>query len=170
MSKVGLGFVSVLTLAIASGCARGGAHAKGEVHPAPGPQLPVAGNSALVQPTAAGVSIADVAERVLPSVVTISTTVSQRQPMMFPFFGGPTERQAQGRKFDTSPSGAAVLSANAPVPSLVWQVFVERPVAEVFGPLWSAALRGVLLLVLGLAAVFLAGVAARRRVTVPSTW
>jgi serine protease Do len=96
MSKVGFGFASILTLAIASGCARGGQHSKGEVHPEPGPQVTVAGNPALAQATAAGVSIADVAERVLPSVVTISTTVSQRQPQMFPFFGGPTERQAQG--------------------------------------------------------------------------
>ncbi len=41
-------------------------------------------------------SIADVAERVLPSVVTVSTTVIQRQPGgLFPFFG-PMERQGQG--------------------------------------------------------------------------
>ena len=78
-----------------------------------------------------------------------------------------TERQREGRTFDTSPSGASVLSANAPVPVLGWQVFVERPVAEVFGPLWSAALRGIVLLVLGLVAVLLAGAAARRRMTVP---
>ena len=78
-----------------------------------------------------------------------------------------TERQREGQTFDTSLSGASVLSANAPVPVLGWQVFVERPVAEVFGPLWSAALRGIVLLVLGLVAVFLAGAAARRRMTVP---
>jgi hypothetical protein len=78
-----------------------------------------------------------------------------------------TERQREGRTFDTSPSGASVLSANAPVPVLEWQVFVERPVAEVFGPLWNAALRGIVLLVLGLAAVLLAVAAARRRVPVP---
>jgi hypothetical protein len=78
-----------------------------------------------------------------------------------------TQRQREGRTFDTSPSGASVLSANAPVPVLGWQVFVERPVAEVFGPLWSAALRGIVLLVLGLAAVLLADAAARRRVPVP---
>ena len=78
-----------------------------------------------------------------------------------------TERQREGQTFDTSPSGASVLSANAPVPVLGWQVFVERPVAEIFGPLWSAALRGIVLLVLGLVAVLLAGAAARRRMTVP---
>jgi hypothetical protein len=77
------------------------------------------------------------------------------------------ERQPQGKTFDSSVSGASVLSANAAVPSLGWQVFVERPIAEVWGPLWSAALRGMLLLVLGLAAVLLAGVAARRRTAVP---
>jgi len=46
-------------------------------------------------------------------------------------------------------------------------VFVERPVAEVWGPLWNAALRGILLLVLGVAAVLLAAAAATRRVAVP---
>ena len=78
-----------------------------------------------------------------------------------------TARQREGQTFDTSMSGASVLSANAPVPVLGWQVFVERPVAEIFGPLWSAALRGIVLLVLGLVAVLLAGAAARRRLTVP---
>ena len=78
-----------------------------------------------------------------------------------------TERQREGQTFDSSMSGASVLSANAPVPVLGWQVFVERPVAEIFGPLWSAALRGIVLLVLGLVAVLLAGAAARRRMTVP---
>jgi len=78
-----------------------------------------------------------------------------------------TERQREGNTFDTSPSGASVLSASAPVPALGWQVFVERPVVEIFGPLWSAALRGIVLLILGLVAVLLAGAAARRRMTVP---
>jgi hypothetical protein len=60
-----------------------------------------------------------------------------------------------------------VLSANAAVPSLGWQVFIERPVAQAWAPLWSAAARGILLLVLDLAAVLLAGAAASRRATAP---
>lgn len=97
MSKLSHGFVSVLTLVLASsGCARNSALAKGEVRPEPGNEVTVLGRPGLSQ-IAGAVSIADVAERVLPSVVTISTTVVQRQPQgMFPFFGGPSERQAQG--------------------------------------------------------------------------
>ena len=75
--------------------------------------------------------------------------------------------QREGKTFDTSRSGASVLSAHASVPSLGWHVFVERPVAEVWGPLWSTALRGILLLVLGLAAILLAGLAATRSVILP---
>jgi serine protease Do len=98
MSKLNYGFVSVLTLVLASsGCARNSALAKGEVRPEPGHDVNVVARPGLSQ-VAGSVSVADVAERVLPSVVTISTTVVQRQPQgMFPFFGGgPSERQAQG--------------------------------------------------------------------------
>jgi serine protease Do len=97
MSKLSYGFVSVLTLALASsGCARNNALAKGEVRPEPGHDVTISGRPGLSQ-VAGSISIADVAERVLPSVVTISTTVVQRQPQgMFPFFGGPSERQGQG--------------------------------------------------------------------------
>jgi serine protease Do len=97
MSKLSLGFVSVLTLVLASsGCARDSALAKSEVRPEQGHEVTVQGRPGLSQ-VAGAVSIADVAERVLPSVVTISTTVVQRQPQgIFPFFGGPSERQGQG--------------------------------------------------------------------------
>jgi serine protease Do len=96
MSKLSYGFVSVLTLMMASGCARGGALSKSEVRPEPGHDVTVQGHPGFGQ--LAGVSVADVAERVLPSVVTISTTVvRQHPPGMFPFFGGGGgERQAQG--------------------------------------------------------------------------
>lgn len=101
MSKLSHGFVSVLALSLAvAGCARSGGLSKSEVSPEPGGRSEVAvlGHPGLTQAHAAGaVSIADVAERVLPSVVTISTTMTQRQPAMgFPFFGGPSERQSQG--------------------------------------------------------------------------
>jgi serine protease Do len=95
MSKLSYGFVSVLTLMMASGCARGGALSKSEVRPEAAHDVTVQGHPGFGQ--LAGVSVADVAERVLPSVVTISTTVVRQQPPgMFPFFGGGGERQAQG--------------------------------------------------------------------------
>src|SRR5262245_7101308 len=100
MSKLSYGFVSVLALAVGvSGCARGNALTKGEVRPEPGRgDVTVLAHPALTQ-VGGSVSIADVAERVLPSVVTVATKVTQRQaPSMFPFFGGGGggERQAQG--------------------------------------------------------------------------
>jgi serine protease Do len=97
MSKLSLGFVSVLALTVASaGCARGGALSKSDVRPESGrSDVTVLGHPALTQ-VGGSVSIADVAERVLPSVVTVATTVVQRQPQgIFPFFG-PSERQGQG--------------------------------------------------------------------------
>ena len=99
MSKLSYGFVSALTLAVAAtGCARTGALSNGEVKPEPGhSETKVLAHPALTQ-VGGGVSIADVAERVLPSVVTVSTTVVQHQQQgMFPFFGGGGgERQASG--------------------------------------------------------------------------
>ncbi len=95
MSKLSYGFVSALALAVASaGCARGGALSKSEVRPEPGHDVSVLAHPALTQ-VGGSVSIADVAERVLPSVVTVATTVRQRQPQGLPFFG-PQERQGQG--------------------------------------------------------------------------
>jgi serine protease Do len=99
MLKSSIGFASFLALAIASGgCARSGALTKSEVRPEPNhSEATVLAHPALTQ-VGGSVSIADVAERVLPSVVTVATTVVQHQPsMMFPFFGGPpSERQSQG--------------------------------------------------------------------------
>jgi serine protease Do len=97
MSKLGYGFVSALALTFAaSGCARGGSLSKAEVKPEPGRDASVLAHPALTQ-VGGSVSIADVAERVLPSVVTVATTVRQRQPQGLPFFfGPPQERQGQG--------------------------------------------------------------------------
>src|SRR5258705_3230202 len=97
MSRLSYRFVSVLALTFAAaGCTRNGALSKSEVRPEPGhPDLSLLARPALAQ-TGDSVSIADVAERVLPSVVTVSTVITQHQPQgMFPFFG-PTERQAHG--------------------------------------------------------------------------
>ncbi len=104
MSKQSYRFVSSLTLALtlaAAGCSRASTLNKGEVRPEPGrSELSVLGHPALTQVGTSGAgSIADVAERVSPSVVTISTTMSRAQtPSFFPFFGGgmPSEREAQG--------------------------------------------------------------------------
>ena len=90
MSKLSFGFTSALVLALTSaGCARTGALSNGDVKPEPGrSETTVLAHPALTQ-VGGGVSIADVAERVLPSVVTVSTTVIQHQQHgMFPFFGG----------------------------------------------------------------------------------
>ncbi|MDF3066091.1 MAG: protease Do [Polyangiaceae bacterium] len=97
MSKLSYGFVSVLALTLAApGCARGGNLSKSEVKPEPGRDVSVLAHPALTQ-VGGSVSIADVAERVLPSVVTVATTVKQRQPQGLPFFfGPPQERQGQG--------------------------------------------------------------------------
>jgi serine protease Do len=101
MSRLGYGFVSVLALALGSaGCTRNTGPGNGEVRPEPGRSdaVKVLAHPALTQ-VGGSVSIADVAERVLPSVVTVSTKVVQRQQLpMFPFFGGggPSEREGQG--------------------------------------------------------------------------
>ena len=84
MTKLSHVFLPVFTLALAAGCARNNGLSKSEVRPEPGrSETAVLAHPALTQVNASGVSIADVAERVLPSVVTISTTVSQRQPTRF---------------------------------------------------------------------------------------
>lgn len=75
MSKLSYGFVSVLALLLgASGCAKSSTLSKGEVRPEPGhsSDVTVLAHPALTQ-VGGSVSIADVAERVLPSVVTVST-------------------------------------------------------------------------------------------------
>ncbi len=100
MTRLSYGFVSALTLTLAAaGCTRNNGISKSEVRPEPGhSDVTVLSHPALTQ-VGGSVSIADVAERVLPSVVTVSTTVVQHQQApMFPFFGGggPSERQASG--------------------------------------------------------------------------
>ena len=90
--------ISVLTLALGAGCGRTSSHsAKTEVTPEPN-QRPVA---LVPQPALPGaVSIADVAEKAMPSVVNISLTKVSRAPStpFFPFFGpqGQEERREQG--------------------------------------------------------------------------
>lgn len=75
----------------------------------------------------------------------------------------PSGTSGEGVTFDTSPSGAAVISVHATVPTVGWKVFVELPVAEARAPLWTALARVAFLLGLGVLAIFLASFAAARR-------
>ena len=63
--------------------------------------------------------------------------------------------------------GQEVLSAHAAIPALGWLVYVELPMQEAFAPLYSAAIRTALLLVVGLAAAILASVVLVRRMIRP---
>jgi hypothetical protein len=75
----------------------------------------------------------------------------------------PSAPKAEPGTFDTSISGSPVRSVRAAIPTLGWQVFVELPAAEARAPLWSALIRGVGLLGLGLVAALLASLLATRR-------
>lgn len=66
--------------------------------------------------------------------------------------------------FDTSLSGAAVLSVHAPISTAAWRVYVELPIAEAQAPLRNALVRAAFLLGLGLLAMILASFVAARRV------
>jgi serine protease Do len=98
-SRSGIASIALLAL-LATGCAR--AMGPGEVSPEKRrSEVSVLAHPAFTQvggaPSAA--SIADVAERVMPSVVTISTKVTRQQApsFMFPFFGpAPGQRESQG--------------------------------------------------------------------------
>jgi signal transduction histidine kinase len=60
-----------------------------------------------------------------------------------------------------------VLTAHATIAPLGWSVFVEQPLAEAFAPLYSAILRTVVLLVVGLAMSVLASLVLARRMVTP---
>jgi signal transduction histidine kinase len=63
--------------------------------------------------------------------------------------------------------GHRVLSASAAIPRLGWLVFVEQPIGEALAPLYTSVRNTGLLLVLGLAVAFLAGLLLARRMTGP---
>ena len=65
--------------------------------------------------------------------------------------------------------GRGVLSANAKVPKVGWNVFVELPAAEALGPVWSAFYQTLGLLALGVALAGLAGTLLAQRMVVPIT-
>ena len=63
--------------------------------------------------------------------------------------------------------GGKVLSANAPIPTLGWNVFVELPLEEAFAPLYDSVLRTGLLLLAGLVLSVLASLFLARRMVQP---
>lgn len=63
--------------------------------------------------------------------------------------------------------GQKVFSSHALIPSLDWAVFVERPVADVYAPIYASILRTSGLLMVGLGVALLATLLVRRRVVRP---
>jgi class 3 adenylate cyclase len=63
--------------------------------------------------------------------------------------------------------GRRVLSASAPVAPLGWLVFVELPLSEAYAPLYASLERTGILVLIGLAGAFLAGLFLARRMVVP---
>jgi len=63
--------------------------------------------------------------------------------------------------------GAKVISSYAPIASLDWAVFIERPVQEAYEPLYASMLRTSSLLLVGLGVALLASFFVARRVVTP---
>ena len=63
--------------------------------------------------------------------------------------------------------GRQVLTAQAAITPLGWSVFVEQPLAEAFAPLYSAILRTVVLLFVGLGMSVLASLVLARKMVTP---
>ena len=64
-------------------------------------------------------------------------------------------------------AGGRVLAAHAVIPSQGWLVFVERPAADAYAPLWEPILRSAVIFVLGLGLSVLASVILARRMVAP---
>ncbi len=64
-------------------------------------------------------------------------------------------------------STQAALTARASIPLLGWHVLVEQPLTEAFEPLYDAAVRTVVLLVLGVVLAVAAALALARRMSAP---
>ena len=64
-------------------------------------------------------------------------------------------------------SGGQILSAHAPIGSLGWLVFVERPAADAYAPLRAPIVRSVVIFVLGLLLSVLASLLLARRMAAP---
>ena len=79
--------------------------------------------------------------------------------------GPPSDEPIEGKTFGATGPAATVSSVRADIPTLGWRVFVDLPASETRASLWSAIIRGTILLVLGLVAAFLAVAAAGRPIT-----
>ena len=80
--------------------------------------------------------------------------------------GGPvSDEPIDGKTFGATGPAATVSSVRADIPTLGWRVFVDLPASETRASLWSAVIRGTILLVLGLVTAYLAVAVAAR----PST-
>jgi len=112
-------FLLPFTLALALGCARTPHAGAARAEVAPEPQQLAAPGPVTVQPSPAfaqlgasgAASIADVTERVVPSVVSISLTKLSRVqgPSMFPFFFGPPE---QGERREQGMGSGVIVSSD----------------------------------------------------------
>ncbi|MDB5411052.1 MAG: transcriptional regulator [Rhodospirillales bacterium] len=63
--------------------------------------------------------------------------------------------------------GKRVISASAPVARLGWRVFAELPLSEAYAPLYASLERTGIIVLIGLAGAFLAGLFLARRMVVP---
>ena len=63
--------------------------------------------------------------------------------------------------------GERILAAHAPIASLGWLVFVERPAAAAYAPLRAPVIRSVVIFVLGLGLSILASILLARRMVAP---
>ena len=63
--------------------------------------------------------------------------------------------------------GGRVLAAHAPIGSLGWLVFVERPAADAYAPLRASIIRSAVIFVLGLGLSMLASLLLARRMVAP---
>jgi signal transduction histidine kinase len=81
--------------------------------------------------------------------------------------GGTRADGARGTLVTDGLAGGRVLAAHAAIPSLGWLVFVERPAADAYAPLWEPILRSTVIFVLGLGLSVLASVVLARRMVAP---
>jgi hypothetical protein len=80
--------------------------------------------------------------------------------------GPPSAEPVDGQSFGVSGPRQSVRSVHVGIPALGWHVFVDLPTAETGAAFWSALIRGISLLGLGLVAAVLGLLLALRPVTI----
>jgi hypothetical protein len=100
------------------------------------------------------------------SLVLRGTNSSALPQVAAALAGPPSADLVDGQSVGTSGSRKSVRSAHAGIPALGWRVFVDLPTAETDAAFWSAVIRGISLLGLGLAAAMLGILLALRPVTI----